>query len=207
MLDYYRQSISRLLDCNYDIFLPLQRPYSDELLIDNGRVIRRMLLRPVGTSERDGPILQTTIKQEGETYLIDGLPVDIADYITWRYSNPYAALSSYDSDAWAGWADAVRTRRRSRLTRCTIRSARRCRRTSRCSTPIRSGCGPAGGSPEPAAAKRSGDSGDCACAPGRCRKSLAPPRPAAGTQSPPRSTGASHRRNAIGERVFRQTAG
>jgi len=35
-----------------------------------------MLLRPVGTSERDGPILQTTIKQEGETYLIDGLPVD-----------------------------------------------------------------------------------------------------------------------------------
>ena len=58
-----------------------------------------------GTDELVGKIDEPHIWNFG----IDGLPVDIADYITWRYSNPYAALSSYDSDAWAGWADAVRT--------------------------------------------------------------------------------------------------
>lgn len=40
---------------------------------------------------------------------LNGLPADIADYDTWRYANPHAALSSYDSGAWNGYADADRT--------------------------------------------------------------------------------------------------
>jgi len=38
-----------------------------------------------------------------------GLPADWATYVPWRYTHPHTALSSYDSNAWAGYADAVRT--------------------------------------------------------------------------------------------------
>ncbi len=41
----------------------------------------------------------------------DGLPADYAAYITWRHTHPHDALSGYDSDAWAGYADALRTER------------------------------------------------------------------------------------------------
>ncbi len=58
-----------------------------------------------GTNPFTGSIDEAYVWNFGK----DGLPADVTDYITWRYANPYAALSEYDSDAWAGYADADRS--------------------------------------------------------------------------------------------------
>jgi len=39
----------------------------------------------------------------------DGLPADYVDYIAWRYTHPHADISEYNSGAWNGYADALRT--------------------------------------------------------------------------------------------------
>jgi len=41
----------------------------------------------------------------------DGLPVDYADYIAWRYTHPSNDISEYSAGAWNGYADANRIER------------------------------------------------------------------------------------------------
>ncbi len=40
---------------------------------------------------------------------VDGLPVDYATYIAWRYANPFAPTSEYGGGSWNCYADAVQT--------------------------------------------------------------------------------------------------
>jgi len=76
MHDYYRQTISRLLECNYDIFLPAQQQYGHEIVVSNGDWLKRLLIRTATTDKNQGPAAKLQITKNKQTYLIDGLAVD-----------------------------------------------------------------------------------------------------------------------------------
>lgn len=67
--------IVRLLKSNYDIFLPAQRPFADEIVVSNGEWLRRFIIKKAIASI-SGPKINLSISKNNQRYLIDGLSVD-----------------------------------------------------------------------------------------------------------------------------------
>lgn len=75
MQDYYRNAVLQLIKSGYDIFLPLQKLIGDELVISDGNLLRRCLIRKVSTTQQ-GPLIGTTIQQDTMRMITDGLSID-----------------------------------------------------------------------------------------------------------------------------------
>ncbi len=75
MQDYLRNAILLLIKSGYDLFLPLQRPIYDELVISDGNLLRRYLVKNVSTSQQ-GPIITTTIQKDSMRLITDGMSID-----------------------------------------------------------------------------------------------------------------------------------
>lgn len=75
MNDYYRNAITQLLKSGYDIFLPLQHLIGDELVISDGSILTRCLIKKVAATQQ-GPMLSTTIKRQNQKMIVDGLSIE-----------------------------------------------------------------------------------------------------------------------------------
>ena len=63
MLDYYRTAITKLLSCNYDVFVPLQQlGRVDEIVVSNGNWVRRAVIRSTRPTDK-GPIVEINLPE------------------------------------------------------------------------------------------------------------------------------------------------
>lgn len=75
MQDYYRNAVLQLIKSGYDVFLPLQKLIGDEIVISDGNLLHRCLIRKVSTTQQ-GPMIGTTIQQNTMRMITDGLSID-----------------------------------------------------------------------------------------------------------------------------------
>jgi len=76
MADFIRIAVSRLLQSGYDIYIPLQRPLFDELVIlDKGRFFRCIVKSATLCAQR-GPTLNTKFIIEHSVTLLSDLNID-----------------------------------------------------------------------------------------------------------------------------------
>jgi len=75
MQDYLRNAVLLLIKSGYDIFLPLQRPLYDELVVSDGNLLRRYIVKGVSRTQQ-GPMISTTIQQNTIRMITDGLSID-----------------------------------------------------------------------------------------------------------------------------------
>lgn len=75
MLDYIKNAMVRLMACNYDIFVPIQRPLCDDLVISDGYQLRRLIIRNVVTS-KNGPCVNLKLTREKRVVLLEQLNID-----------------------------------------------------------------------------------------------------------------------------------
>lgn len=76
MEDYYKNAILLLIKSNYDIFLPLQKPLGDELVISDGNCLQRCLIKKVSTTQQ-GPMLSAAITHNTMKLIVDSLSIDM----------------------------------------------------------------------------------------------------------------------------------
>ena len=76
MADFIRIAVSRLLQSGYDLYIPLQRPLFDELVIlDKGQFFR-CIVRQASLCAQRGPTLNTKFIIEHSVTLLSDLSID-----------------------------------------------------------------------------------------------------------------------------------
>lgn len=76
MADFIRIAISRLLQSGYDLYVPLQRPLFDELVILERGQFSRCIIKCASLCAERGPTLNTKFVLEHSVTLLSDLSID-----------------------------------------------------------------------------------------------------------------------------------
>ncbi len=76
MADFIRIAVSRLLQSGYDLYIPLQRPLFDELVILDKGQFSRCIVKCATLCAQRGPTLNTKFIIEHNTTLLSDLSID-----------------------------------------------------------------------------------------------------------------------------------
>ncbi len=76
MADFIRIAVSRLLQNGYDLYIPLQRPLFDELVILSEGQFSRCIIKCATLCPKRGPTLNTKFLLEHSVTLLSDLSVD-----------------------------------------------------------------------------------------------------------------------------------